>query len=55
MRENWYRTLKISAIGLAGIVFSPRLFSNRREQNSEIVATRVETVMNDCVCSAHTR
>lgn len=41
--------LKTSAIGLAGMVFSPRLFSNKREQNSKIVATRAETVMNDCV------
>lgn len=40
--------LKTSAIGLAGIMFSPRLFSNKRAANSEIVATRVETVMNDC-------
>jgi len=28
-------------------VFSPRLFSNKREANSEVVATKVETVMND--------
>lgn len=31
------------------MVFSPRLFNNRREANSEIDATKVETVMNDCV------
>ena len=46
--------LKTSAIGLAGMMFSPRLFSNRRDPNSEIVATKVETVMNDCVPFAHT-
>lgn len=40
--------LKTSAIGLAGMMFSPRLFSSKRELNSEIVATKVETVMNDC-------
>lgn len=44
--------LKTSAIGLAGIVFSPMAFSNKRAQNSEIVVTKVETVMNDCVLSA---
>ena len=36
------------------MVFSPRLFSNKREPNSKMVATRVETVMNDCVLFAQT-
>lgn len=40
--------LKTSAIGLAGMVFSPRLFNNRREANSDMVVTKVETVTNDC-------
>jgi hypothetical protein len=44
--------LKTSAIGLAGMVFSPRPFSNKRATNSEMVATKVETVMNDCVSFA---
>ena len=39
--------LKISAVGFAGMVFSPRLFNSKRAANSEIVATKVETVMND--------
>jgi len=43
--------LKTSAVGLAGMVFSPKLFSNKRAANTEIVATKVETVMNDCVLS----
>jgi hypothetical protein len=41
--------LKSRAIGLAGMMFSPRLFSNKRDPNSAIVAAKVETVMNDCV------
>ena len=41
--------LKTSAVGLAGMVFSPNPFSNKRAANTEIVATKVETVMNDCV------
>ena len=43
--------LKTSAIGLAGMMFSPRLFSSKSELNSEIVATKIETVMKDCVPS----
>ena len=34
------------------MVFSPKLFSSNREPNSKMVATRVETVMNDCVLFA---
>ena len=44
--------LKTSAIGLAGMVLKPRLFSNKRDPNSKMVATRVETAMNDCVLFA---
>ena len=40
--------LKTNAIGLAGMMFSPRLFSNKMEVNSVIVATKVDTVINDC-------
>jgi len=36
------------------MVFSPRLFSNKREPNSKMVATKAETVMNDCVLFAQT-
>ena len=43
--------LKISAVGLAGMVFSPRLFSSKRAANPEMVAIKAETVMNDCVLS----
>lgn len=46
--------LKISAIGLAGMVFTPKLFSNKREPNSKMVVTKVETVMNDCVLFVRT-
>jgi len=50
--------LKTSAMGLAGMMFNPRLLSNKREANSEIVATKVETVTNDCglmVCRQYER
>jgi len=41
--------LNTSAAGLAGMVFSPRLLSNKRVANPKMVATKVETVTNDCV------
>ena len=44
--------LKTNAIGLAGMVFNPRRFRNKMEVNSEMVATNVETVTNDCARSA---
>ena len=44
--------LKTSAIGLAGMMFRPMLLNNKREENSKMVATKVETVMNDCVSFA---
>lgn len=40
--------LKTNAIGLAGMLFNPRRFRNKMEVNSEMVATKVETVTNDC-------
>ena len=40
--------LKTNAIGLAGMVFNPRRFRNKMEANSEMAATKVETVTNAC-------